>query len=93
MMSKHLLSADVLAAHLEGEAVLLDLASKRYFRLNATGAAIWRGLEAGKSRDEIVNALLDGFDVDAEVAAQAVDAAIAELERRGLLRETNDDDA
>jgi hypothetical protein len=94
MISKSHPSANVLAAHLEGEAVLLDLATKRYFRLNATSAAIWRGIEAGKSREEIVTSLLDGFDVDAIVAARAVDASIEDLSRRGLLREaTGSDDA
>jgi len=92
MMSKRRPSPDVLAAHLEGEAVLLDLATKRYFRLNATSATIWRGIEAGKSRDEIVTALLDGFDVDADTAEHAVDASIDELSRRGLLREATGDD-
>jgi hypothetical protein len=88
MIAKYAPSGDVLVAHLEGEAVLLDLVSKRYFRLNATNAAIWRSVEAGLSRDEIVQALLDQFDVEGAVAAAAVDESLVELTRRGLLRET-----
>ena len=81
-------SADVLVAHLEGEAVLLDLTSKRYFRLNSTSAAIWRAMEEGKSPSEIVDVLLEGFDVDREMATRAVDDTLTELSERGLLRDT-----
>jgi hypothetical protein len=84
-MSKLHPSSNVLVAHLEGEAVLLDLTTKRYFRLNATSATIWRAVEEGKSRDEIVHALLESFEVDASVAAPAVDEMLSDLEQRGLL--------
>ncbi len=83
-------SADVLVAHLEGEAVLLDLTTKRYFRLNSTSAAIWRAVEEGKSRDEIVQALLDAFDVDESVVSSAVNDTLAELHARGLICETDE---
>jgi hypothetical protein len=33
-------SSDVLAAHLGDDAVLLDLAAKRYYRLNETAAVV-----------------------------------------------------
>ena len=38
-------SPDVLVAHLAGEAVLLNLADKSYYRLNETAAAIWASLK------------------------------------------------
>ena len=78
-------SHDVLAAHLDGEAVLLDLSTKRYFRLNATGAAIWRELEAGRPTEEIVETLIDRFDVDRATATKAVEDTVVDLTRRGLL--------
>jgi hypothetical protein len=84
-MSKLHPSSNVLVAHLEGEAVLLDLTTKRYFRLNATSATIWRAVEEGKSRDEIVLALLESFEVDESIAAPAVDETLSDLEQRGLL--------
>ncbi|HEY4131073.1 MAG TPA: PqqD family protein [Gemmatimonadaceae bacterium] len=83
-------SGNVLVAHLEGEAVLLDLTTKRYFRLNSTSAAIWRAVEDGKSREEIVQALLGAFEVDESVATDAVDSTIEDLARRGLLRDSSD---
>jgi hypothetical protein len=83
-------SHDVLAAHLDGEAVLLDLSSKRYFRLNTTGATIWRELEAGRSTQEIADTLVSRFDVDQTMATDAVENLLAELAERGLLRADDD---
>ena len=37
-----------------GEGILVDLNTKRYFQLNETAMIVWRGLEQGKSINEIV---------------------------------------
>ncbi len=76
---------DVLTAHLEDEAVLLDLATKRYYRLNATGARIWKGLEQGLAPPQIVDALIAEFDVDPTTAATELDRTLADLRARGLV--------
>lgn len=76
---------DVLVAHLEGEAVLLDLHSKRYYRLNATGARIWKGLEQALAPDQIVAGLVAEFDVDGVTARAEVDRVIGDLGERGLV--------
>jgi hypothetical protein len=76
---------DVLTAHLAGEAVLLHLGTKRYYRLNETGAAIWRELEARAGRDRIVSALCERFDVAKGDADASVDALLKMLEEQGLL--------
>jgi hypothetical protein len=79
------LSSDVLAAHLGDEAVLLDLAAKRYYRLNETAAVVYRALESGAGRDGAVQALLALFDVSERDAAAAVDRLLADLADRNLL--------
>lgn len=71
--------ARVLAAHLRGEAVLLHLESKRYFRLNETGAVVWQGLERGLERDEMVRELTERFQVSEEEAREATDSLLREL--------------
>jgi hypothetical protein len=76
---------DVLAAHLEGEAVLLDFATKRYYRLNATGAFIWKALEQQLEPAAIVDSLVEQFDVDAATARPEVTRLLAELHAQGLL--------
>lgn len=76
---------DVLTAHLPGEAVLLHLGTKRYYRLNETGAAIWRELEAKAGREHIVSALCERFDVARADAEASVEALLRTLAAQGLL--------
>jgi hypothetical protein len=84
-MSAPRIPEDVLTAHLSGEAVLLHLGTKRYYRLNETGAAIWRELEAHAGRDRIVSALCDRFEVPRQDAEASVQALLAALAAQGLL--------
>lgn len=78
-------SDDVLTAHLEGEAVLLHMDTKNYFRLNATAAVLWKGMERGLDREALLDDLLAHFDVDRATAAAELDRLLAELSARGLL--------
>ena len=80
-------SPDTLTTTLDGQAVLLDLDSKRYFQINHTGTLIWEGLAAVRSRDAIIAELTERFRVDADEAARAFDAFVAELRTRGLVRD------
>jgi len=78
---------DVLAAHLEGEAVLLHMETKDYFRLNATAAVVWKGLERGMDRGALVRELCDSFEVEPGDAAAELDRLLDELARRRLIVE------
>ncbi len=79
------LSADVIFRDLEGEAVLLDLASGRYFGLNAVGTRIWTLLASGATVEAIVAALAAELDADADQIARDVEELLAELATRGLV--------
>jgi len=81
----YLIPDDVLAAHLEGEAVLLDLKTKQYYQLNAPAARIWKGLEQALEPPQIVDALVDEFAVDPGTARLEMERAIADLRARGLV--------
>lgn len=83
--TRYTLPADVLAAHLEGEAVLLHMDTKDYFRLNATAACVWKGLERGMGRQELVDELCANFEVEPGPAAAELDRLLAELEQRRLV--------
>ena len=76
---------DVLAAHLEGEAVLLHMDTKEYFRLNATAACVWKGLERGLGREALVDELCANFEVEPGPAAEELDRLLVELRQRHLL--------
>ena len=78
-------SADVIFRELDGEAVLLDLASGRYFGLNAVGTRAWTLLAAGTALDAAVAALAAEFDAPAAEITADVNALVSDLVARGLL--------
>lgn len=78
-------SRDVLSTQLDDEAVLLHVGTKRYYKLNPTGATIWSAIEQGLSRDEIVARLCREFDVDADEAGRELETMFAELTAKELI--------
>ena len=53
--------------------------------LNETGAFLWKQLETEQTADSLLQALLDEYDVTAEVAQADVDRFIASLQEAELL--------
>ena len=67
------------------EAVLVDLNAKRYYTLNETAMLIWRELERGRTKAEIVRALTAAYDVTEEHAAASVEKILEDFESRNLV--------
>ena len=78
-------SDQVLTAHLDGEAVLLHLETKQYYRLNSSAARIWSGLERGLDPDALVEDLCDNFDVTPETAAAEIPSIFQRWSELGLI--------
>ncbi|MGI9104955.1 MAG: PqqD family protein [Pyrinomonadaceae bacterium] len=67
------------------EGVLVDLNAKRYYTLNETAMFIWRHLEKGHSREEIVREMTNTYSVTAEHAAASVEKLLGSLQAHKLL--------
>jgi Coenzyme PQQ synthesis protein D (PqqD) len=67
------------------ELVLLDFSRGEYFGLDETGAAIWRGLEAGKPLGEIADTLVERYDVARDVAYDDIVALVIHREGQSLI--------
>ena len=52
-----------------------------------TGAVIWQALEKGSDRENLIQSLLDRFDVDRETAVKDTDEFLQQLEKADLLEE------
>lgn len=72
-------SSDVTGKVIDGEAIIMNLATGAYYSLEGAGAALWELLELGCSRSEAAGALAERYDVSPEVIARDVDAVVDEL--------------
>jgi hypothetical protein len=85
-MWKH--SPDVVFRDLDGEAVILDIASGTYFGLNAVGTRVWRMIEGGRNAAEVVDAIAAEYDADRATIASDVKRLLDELSARNLIVES-----
>jgi hypothetical protein len=67
--------------------VVLDTTAKAYWVLNATGESLWKALESGASRPELVARLRQEFEVDDATASRDVDTWLSELSGAHLIEE------
>ena len=69
----------------DGEILLLDVATSTYLSVNQSAALLWQQLHAGTTREELVRALAETYELDDQTAADDVDAFLADCRDRGLL--------
>lgn len=72
-----------------GETVVIpsgdDMDLNLMITLNGTAKVLWEKLDQGAERQELIDALLAEYDVDAETAAAGVDGFVKKLEEHGFL--------
>ena len=81
-----LASRDVVARVLDGEAIIINLATGLYYSTRGAGAVIWEGVEAGQPVGEIVASVCRQFAVRPDVAEPDVQGLIGELLKEELIR-------
>ena len=79
------ISPEVLFQEVSGEMVLLDLSSESYFGLDAVGARIWGLLESGNSVGEVLDTLMQEYEVERETLEVDVGELLDRLLEAGLI--------
>lgn len=79
-------SSDVLMQEIRGEAVLLDLASEKYFGLDAVGTRAWTLMSAAGDLRTVHARLCEEFDAPPERIASDLLALMQSLSDAGLVR-------
>jgi|SRR6188472_3911577 len=80
-------SHDVQGTNMDGETVLLDLSTGRYYTLNRLGSAIWEHCNGHNTIGDIHAALCDRFDVAPERALDDLLTLVNQLIQEGLLQQ------
>lgn len=78
--------AHVLIRHLDGESVLLNLESERYFGLDTTGTRMWELVTTEPSVGLAFEKLLAEFDVEPEPLRIHLNELLSGLVENGLLQ-------
>ena len=78
-------SSTQISSSINSDTVILDTASGKYFSLEGVGSTLWNALKQPRSFDEILETVLDVYDVDAETASHDVSKILASLEKAGLV--------
>lgn len=77
---------DVLLRELQGEAVVIDLASGYLYGLDAVAYRVWQAVQATADLDAACERLVGAFEgVDRATLRRDLDALIAQLAEAGLL--------
>lgn len=70
----------------DGDGVLVDLNTKRYYQLNESAMMVWTGLEKGQALPEIVSKITSTFEVSREHAVESVEKILRDFQANNLLR-------
>jgi hypothetical protein len=79
------MAPDVLFRELDGEAVILDLNSERYYGLDEVGTRIWQLLAEHGDVATVRDLMLAEYDVDGETLTRDMAGLIAHLVENGLV--------
>jgi len=80
-------SPNVQGTSMEGETVLLDLSTGRYYTLNRLGSVIWEHCTGHSTISDIHAVLCDRFEVASERALDDLVALVNQLVQEGLLHQ------
>ena len=80
---------DVLISNLQGESVILNLDSERYFGLDDVGTRFFSVLTTSDSIEAAYNTLITEYNVDGAVLRNDLLALVENLVNQGLLIRTN----
>jgi len=75
----------VFTQEIDEEMVLLDMNSENYFGLDEVGTSIWKALQHTSVLSEVLDILLEEYDVSRDVLLSDLEVFISELEKNTLV--------
>lgn len=79
------ISPDAVSRELDGEAVILELASGTYFGLNDVGTRIWALIGERRSLRQVFEALRQEYDVQPEALERDLVELVEKMREKGLV--------
>jgi hypothetical protein len=85
-MSHIQISDDIVYRELDGSIVTLSLATGEYVELDLVGTRIWQLIEQDGRQSSVREGLLASFDIDEDTCDQELNAFLATLLDKGLIK-------
>ena len=76
----------VFAQEVDGEMVLLDMESENYFGLDEVGTAIWQAMQEKETLKEVLDLLLEQYEVKEEMLENDLSDFVGKLVESGLVK-------
>ncbi len=77
---------DIAVTDLDGEKVMMDMEQGQYFILNKTGAAIWDACKNEISVRDLINTIMNEFNIDIIKCRESIISYLADLKEKGLVK-------
>jgi hypothetical protein len=78
-------SSGIVWSDLDGDTVLLDAEAGTYYTLNEVAASVWDKIDGKRAIGEILELMLEEYDVDQLTLEKDLEGLVADLEDKGLV--------
>jgi hypothetical protein len=78
-------SSGIVWSDLDGDTVLLDAEAGTYYTLNEVAASVWDKIDGKRAIGEILDLMLEEYDVDRATLEKDLDGLVADLLDKGLI--------
>jgi len=85
------LNPEHLVAELDGDLVIMSVDTGTYYGLDAVGACVWKLVEQPRAFADVVEGVLERFEVPPEVAEKDLTAFLHEMQAEGIVSITTTD--
>lgn len=83
-------SAEVAASVVDGEAIIINLSNGMYYSLDRVGGFVWELITARRTVGQILEAIVQHYDVTREQAGNDLDRLVSELIAENLVITSDD---
>jgi hypothetical protein len=91
MLNQRFRTGEQIAAEvIDGEAVIINLATGLYYSLDGAGGQVWALVDAGCDVEAAASAIADAYGITIDVARNDVVALVGELVAEGLVEPVGD---
>jgi hypothetical protein len=76
---------EILSSDMDGETVMMSVENSEYYSLSPVGTKIWELMEHDISFKELIDKLMDEYNVERDVCETDTKEFLEELAKKGLL--------